>query len=79
MSPGPNVASVIVRPSLCVRIARAWPVAHDVAGVAGVALAEHDLPRLELARHRHLGDPLEVAALERRERGHPREQLDDLR
>ena len=78
MSPGPNVASVIVRPSPCVRIARACPVAHDVAGVAGVALAEHHLPGLEAARHRHLGDPLEIAALERREDGHAPEQLDHL-
>ena len=70
---------MIVRPSPCSRIARAWPVAHDVAGVAGVALAEHDLARLEVARHRHLGDPLEVAPLERREHGHAPEQLDDVR
>ena len=54
-------------------------LADDVAGVAGVALAEHDLLRRELARHRHLGDPLEVAALERRERRDPSEQLDNVR
>ena len=79
MSPGPNVASVIVRPSPCVADRARMALAHDVAGVAGVAFAEHHLARLELARHRDLGDPLEVAALERRERGHPREQLYDVR
>ena len=78
MSPGPKVASVIVRPSPWLRIARALTVAHDVTGVAVVALAEHELPRVELARHRHLRDPLEVARLERFEGGHPPQQLDDL-
>ena len=72
MSPGPNVASVIVRPSAWLRIARAWPLADDVAGVAVVALAEHQLPGLERARHGQLGDPLEVAVLERLEDRHAR-------
>ena len=53
-------------------------VAHDVAGVARVALAEDGLARLEHARHRDLGDPLEVALLQSLEHGHPPEQLDDL-
>ena len=51
---------------------------HDVAGVARVALAEHDLAGLEAPRHRQLGDPLEVAGHERGENGHPPEQLHDL-
>ena len=52
--------------------------AHDVAGVAGVALAEDDLTGLELAGHGELCDPLQVGGHERREHGHAREQLDDL-
>ncbi len=68
------------RAPVAVRADRARvPIAHDVAGVAGVAFAEHDLTWRELARHRHLRDPLEVAALERRERGHPSEQLYNVR
>ena len=54
-------------------------LAHDVAGVAGVALAEHHLARLEPARHRQLGDPLEIALHERGEHGHAPEQLHHLR
>ena len=79
MSPGPNVASVIVRPSPCSRIGARVTLAHDVAGVARVALAEDHLAGLEAARHGELGDPLEVALLERREHGHAPEQLDHLR
>ncbi len=54
------------------------PFSHDVAGVAGVALAEDHLPGLEAAGDSHVGDPLEVARLERGERGHPPEQLDNV-
>ena len=54
-------------------------LANHVAGVAGVALAEHDLARLEAARHRQLGYPLEVAHHEGGEHGHPPEQLHHLR
>jgi hypothetical protein len=53
-------------------------LADDVAGVAGVALAEDDLTGLEAARHRHLGDSLQVADRERGEHGHPAEQLDHV-
>jgi hypothetical protein len=53
-------------------------LADDVAGVARVALAEHDLPRLELARNRKFCDLLEVALHERREHGHAPEQIDNL-
>ena len=55
------------------------PGANDVAGVARVALAEDDLARLELARHRQLGDPLQIVCIERGEHRHAREQLDHFR
>ncbi len=70
MSPGPERGE---RDRAPVRVAAHRPRvarADDVAGVAGVALAEHRLPRLEVARHGDLRDPLEVGWLERRERGH---------
>ena len=54
------------------------PGAHDVARVAAVPLAEHDLAGIELPRHRQVGDPLQVVEDERRGHGHPRQQLDDL-
>ncbi len=67
------------RAPVAVRAHRARvPLAHDVAGVARVALAEHRLPRLELARHRDLGDALQIGGLERRERGDATQQLDYL-
>ena len=53
-------------------------LAHDVARVAGVALAKHHLAHSEAPGHRELRDLLEITALERREHGHPPEQLDDL-
>jgi len=53
--------------------------ADDVAGVAGVALAEHHLARLERAGNGEVGDPLEVLVLERREDRHAGEQLDHVR
>ncbi len=55
------------------------PLAHDVAGVALIALAEDRLAGLEAPGDGHLRDPLEVAGLERREHRHPPEQLDHVR
>ncbi len=52
--------------------------AHDVAGVAGVALAKDDLAGLELAGHGELGDALQVGGVQRGEHGHACEQFDDL-
>jgi hypothetical protein len=54
------------------------PLSHDIARVAGIALAEDDLAWLEVPWERHLGDPLEVGGLERGERWHPSEQLDHV-
>ncbi len=53
--------------------------AHDVAGVAGVALAEHRLARLEARGTATSAIRCEVVGLERREHGHPPEQLDHVR
>ena len=49
MSPGPNVASVIVRPSPCAADRPGVALAHDVAGVARIALAEDGLAGPECA------------------------------
>src|SRR5439155_7208614 len=49
--------------------------ADDVARVAGVALTEDDLPRLEGARHRDGGHAVELARPERLEHGHARKQV----
>jgi hypothetical protein len=53
--------------------------ADDVAGVARVALAEHNLARLKRARNREIGDPLQVLVFERGEHRHAREQLHHVR
>src|SRR5262249_25360931 len=53
-------------------------LAHDVAGVAGVALAEDHLIRLEPARNRELGNALQIGALERGEHGYATQQLDHV-
>src|SRR5205085_1516547 len=50
--------------------------AHDVAGVALVALAEDDLPRLVPARHGDLGDARKLLGPERLERRDAGEQRD---
>jgi hypothetical protein len=50
----------------------------DVARVALVALAEDDLVRREVARHRHLRDLREVLAAQSLEDRDPAEQLDDV-
>ena len=50
--------------------------ADDVAGVAGIALAKDDLPRLEAARHGKLRDAGELARAERLEDGDAREEGD---
>ena len=60
MSPGPKVASVIERPSGVLADRPRVTRAHDVAGVALVPLAEHDLAGVEAARHRHLGHPRQL-------------------
>ena len=52
---------------------------HHVAGVARVALAEHHLARLEAARHRQFGYPLEIALHEGGEHRHSPEQLHHVR
>jgi hypothetical protein len=53
-------------------------VAHDIASVAGVALAKHDLAGLELARHGELRDPLEVVCDQGREHRNVSEKLHHL-
>ena len=53
--------------------------ADDVAGVARVALAEHNLARLKRARNSQVGNPLQVLDLERGEHRHAREQLHHIR
>src|SRR5262249_37181344 len=52
------------------------PRAHAVAGVALIALAEHDLAGIELPRHRDLSHTRELLLGERREHRHPFEQGD---
>jgi hypothetical protein len=54
------------------------PIANDVARVARVTLAKHDLTGLELARHGELRDPLEIALDQSREHRNVSEKLDDL-
>ena len=55
------------------------PRAHDVARVARVALAKHDLSHVEVTWHGELRDPLQVLAHQRREHRYPPEELDRLR
>ena len=52
--------------------------AHDIAGVAGVALPEDGLARREAARNRDVDDLGEILLAESRERGHGLQKGDRL-